>query len=217
MGVAFLGTARTPEAARAHEPPAAMLAPMIALAAGCVLIGLAPAAVLPPLARAAASWARLAPAALAGPAAEAGAGAARVSLVAAVLLAAAGAVLAVRRRRLATRPAAAPVETWSCGFVASTPRIQYTGSSFADLLLRRFSWTVPVHVEGLLPRGLFPAAASHRTHVPDPVLDEALVPAARAYGWLSGRARLLNVRRIQLQMLLVLATLVAALAWGFVW
>ena len=49
------------------------------------------------------------------------------------------------------------------------------------------------------------------------MLDQALVPAARAYGWISGRARLLNLRRVQLQMLLVLATLVAALTWGFVW
>ena len=34
---------------------------------------------------------------------------------------------------------------------------------------------------------------------------------------LAARARLLNIRRIQLQMLLVIATLLAALAWGFAW
>jgi len=217
VGVAFLGTPRTPAAAGAHEPPPAMLAPMAALAALCAAIGLAPFAVVPPLARAAAAWARLDPAALAGPAAQAAGSAARVSLVAAALLAVAAGAWAFRRRRLAARPPAAPVETWSCGFSAPTPRIQYTGSSFAELLLSRFSWTVPVQTEGAPPRGPFPAAAAYRTHVPDPVLDEALVPTARAYGWLAGRARLLNLRRIQLQMLLVLATLVAALAWGFVW
>jgi len=109
------------------------------------------------------------------------------------------------------------VETWSCGFSAPTPRIQYTGSSFAELLVARFRWAVPVRREGELPRGPFPATASFRTHVLDPVLDLALVPAALAYRWLSDRARRLNVRRIQLQMLLVLATLVAVLGWGFVW
>ena len=217
VGVAFLGTARTPEATRAHEPPAAMLVPMALLAAACVAIGLAPAAALPPLARAASDWSRLAPGLLAGPAAGAAASAARVTLAAAALLAVAGALWARRRRRRGARPAAAPVETWSCGFSAASPRVQYTGSSFAELLVARFSWTVPVHREGELPHGIFPGPSSHRTHVPDPVLDEALVPAARAWGWLSGRARLLNVRRVQLQMLLVLATLVATLTWGFVW
>ena len=136
---------------------------------------------------------------------------------AAALLAVAGVVWALRRRRLAARPAATAVDTWSCGFSATSPRVQYTGSSFAELLVERFSWIVTVHAEGEPPRGLFPAASSHRTHVPDPVLDQVLLPAARAWGWLSGRARLLNFRRVQLQMLLVLATLVAALTWGFVW
>jgi formate hydrogenlyase subunit 3/multisubunit Na+/H+ antiporter MnhD subunit len=217
VGVAFLGVARTPQAERAHEPPAQMLAPMAALAAACAAIGLAPGILVPPLARAAASWARLDPATLAAPAADAAASAARVSLVAAALLAIAAAAWVVRRRRLAARPAAAPVETWSCGFSAATPRIQYTGSSFAELLLRRFSWAVPIHAEGEAPGGLFPVVAAHRTHVPDPVLDQTLVPAARAYAWVAARAKLLNVRRIQLQMLLVLATLVAALTWGFLW
>jgi hypothetical protein len=140
-----------------------------------------------------------------------------VSVVALALLALAAGAWALRRRRLAARPAAPDVETWSCGFAAPTARIQYTGSSFAELLLGRLRWAVPLHVEADLPRGPFPGEASFRTHPADPVLDEALVPAARAYGWLSARARLLNLRRIQLQMLLVLATLVAVLGWGFVW
>jgi hypothetical protein len=53
--------------------------------------------------------------------------------------------------------------------------------------------------------------------VPDAVLELALDPAARAYRWLTTRARMLALRRIQFQMLLVLATLVAVLAWGFLW
>jgi formate hydrogenlyase subunit 3/multisubunit Na+/H+ antiporter MnhD subunit len=217
LGVAFLGTPRTPEAWHAHEPPPAMLAPMAALAAACAAIGLAPAALVPPLGRAAAAWSRLPAHLLAGPADDAGAGAARVSLVALALLALVAVAFAVRRRRLAARPAVRAVETWSCGFAAPTARIQYTGSSFAELLVGRFRWGVPVHREERLPEGPFPAPASFRSHALDPVLDLALVPAARAYGWITERARRLNVRRIQLQMLLVLATLVAVLGWGFVW
>ena len=217
VGVVFLGSARSAHAAHAHEAPGAMLAPMAALAAACAVIGLAPPAVLPPLARAAAAWSRLDPALLAPQAARAAAGAWRVSLVAAALLLLAAGLAALRRRRLAAAAPAPRVETWGCGFVAPTARMQYTGSSLAALLVRRFSWAI--FPRGAPPRleGPFPAAAAFRTEVPDTVLDLLLLPLARGYAWLATRARLLYLRRIQFQMLLVLMTLVAVLAWGFVW
>ncbi|ACL67120.1 NADH dehydrogenase (quinone) [Anaeromyxobacter dehalogenans 2CP-1] len=216
VGVVFLGSPRSHHADGAHEPPAAMLAPMALLAAACAAIGLFPAATTAPLARAAAAWARVDPALLAAPAARAAAGAARVSAVAAVLLVATLAVAAWRRRRLAGRIAPA-VQTWGCAFSAPTARMQYTGSSLAALLVARFSWAV--HPRRTEPRleGPFPAPAPFATTVPDTVLDLALLPAARAYGWIAERARLLYLRRIHFQMLLVLVTLLAVLAWGFAW
>jgi formate hydrogenlyase subunit 3/multisubunit Na+/H+ antiporter MnhD subunit len=218
VGVVFLGSPRTPQAERAHEAPTSMVAPMAVLAAVCVAIGLLPQAVVPALAGAAAAWSRLDPALLEGPAAAAAASASRVSLVALVLLAAAGALWLLRRRRLAASPPAPAVETWSCGFAAPTARIQYTGSSFAELLLERFSWVVRPHAPAPRLEGPFPAPASFHSAVPDPVLDRGLVPAAQAYGWLAAHARQLYLRRlIQFQMLLVLVTLVVVLAWGFVW
>jgi formate hydrogenlyase subunit 3/multisubunit Na+/H+ antiporter MnhD subunit len=216
VGVVFLGSPRSGHAREAHEPPAAMLAPMAALAALCVAIGLAPSATLPPLARAAAAWSRLDPALLADAAGSAGASAARVSLVAAALIVLAGAALVVRRRRLAAHPAAPPVETWGCGFAAPTARMQYTGSSFAELLLQRFNWAIFTRGGATPIEAPFPREASFHTEVPDTVLDLALVPAARGYAWLATRARLLYLSRIHVQMLLVLATLLAALAWSVV-
>jgi formate hydrogenlyase subunit 3/multisubunit Na+/H+ antiporter MnhD subunit len=217
VGVVFLGAPRTADAERAHEVPGAMLAPMAALAAACAAIGLAPAAVLPPLAEAAAAWSRLDPALLAPAAASAASGAARVSVVAGALLALAAAAWLVRRWRLAARPAAAPVETWGCGFSAPTARMQYTGASFAALLVRRFSWAI--FPRGAAPRieGPFPRHAAFHTEVPDTVLDLGILPVARAYAWLATGARLLYLRRIHVQMLLVVLTLLAALAWAFAW
>jgi hypothetical protein len=194
-----------------------MLAPMALLAALCVAIGLLPSAVLPPLGAAAAAWARVDPALLAGASARAASGAAGVGAVAAALLVLAAGVALLRRRRLAAHAAPSPVETWGCGFAAPTARMQYTGSSFAELLLRRFSWVVLVRAETTAPEGPFPPAGRFRTEVPDTVLDLVLAPVARAYAWVALRARLLYLRRIQFQMLLVLATLLAMLAWGFVW
>ncbi|HUL60374.1 MAG TPA: proton-conducting transporter membrane subunit, partial [Anaeromyxobacteraceae bacterium] len=217
VGVVFLGEPRTAAARGAHEAPRSMVAPMAILAAVCVAIGLAPGAVLAPLRNAAAAWARVDPALLEGATARAAAAAARVSLVAAVLLLAAGALLLLRRRRLAAHAAPAAVATWGCGFAAPTPRMQYTGSSFAALLVSRFGWVVRPRVHGAPPAGTFPSAAGFHADVPDTVLDLLLLPAARAYHWAAIQARLLYLRRIQFQILLILATLLAVLAWGFVW
>jgi formate hydrogenlyase subunit 3/multisubunit Na+/H+ antiporter MnhD subunit len=225
VGVVFLGVPRSAHARGAHEAPRTMLAPMAILAAACAAIGLAPAAVLPALVRAAQVWSRLDPGLLAGPAARASAGAWRVSVVAAALLLAAVGVALLRRRLGAPRAADALrqaqgerlVETWSCGFAAPTARMQYTGSSFAELLVRRFSWAIFPRASAPRLEGPFPAEAAFHTAVPDTVLDLALSPAARGFRSLATRAHLLYLRRIQFQVLLVLATLVAVLAWGFVW
>ena len=219
VGVVFLGSPRSAHAQRAHEAPAAMILPMAALAAVCVAIGLAPAALLPTLTRAAATWSRLGASALAAPAASALASAAWVSAVALALVVLAAAISLLRRGRLAAAPAPVPaaVETWGCGFSAPTARMQYTGSSFAELLVARFSWVITPRGKTRRAEGPFPAGAAFHTEIPDSVLDLALVPAARAYAWLTGQARLLSLRRIQFQMMLVLATLVAVLTWGFLW
>jgi hydrogenase-4 component B len=215
VGVVFLGAPRSAEAARAHEPPRAMLAPMAVLAALCAAIGVAPAALVPALARAAAAWARIDPAALAPAADHAASVAGWLSAGAAALLLLVGGMAALRRRRLAAHPAPAEVETWGCAFAAPTARMQYTGSSFADLLVRRFSWVVLPRERAEAPAGPFPGAASFHTEVPDTVLDLALLPVTRAYARVAFGARLLYLRRIHFQILLLLATLLAVLAWGF--
>ncbi|HEY6002192.1 MAG TPA: oxidoreductase, partial [Anaeromyxobacter sp.] len=165
-----------------------------------------------------AAWSRYDVRILAGPASRAARSASLVSLVALALLLAGGALWLLRRRRLAAAPAAPAVETWSCGFAQASARIQYTGSSFAELLLGSFSWAVRPRGGAPTLGGPFPAEAAFHSAVPDPVLDLALVPAARVLGELASRARVLYLRRlIHFQMLLVLVTLVAVLAWGFVW
>jgi formate hydrogenlyase subunit 3/multisubunit Na+/H+ antiporter MnhD subunit len=214
FGVVFLGAPRSAHATRAHEAPRAMRAPMAVLAVACAAIGLLPATLAAPLARVAGAWSRLPPARLLPEAARAGSGAWRISAVAAALLLCVAAIVAARRR-LGGADMPATVETWGCAFAAPTARMQYTGSSFADLLVRRFSWVVFLRERRPRLEGPFPGAAAFRTHVPDTVLDLVLDPAARGVQWLATRARLLYVTRVQLQILFVLATLVAVLAWGF--
>ncbi|HEX9578631.1 MAG TPA: proton-conducting transporter membrane subunit, partial [Myxococcales bacterium] len=164
-GIALLGNPRSEGAARAHDSPAGMLAPMLLLAGGCVALSLRPSLALRPVAAFAGQLfgAQVAAAveALAPSLASLGA----FSSATVLLLAALAAVLAARVRR----PAAAL--TWDCGYAAPTPRMQYTASSFAqfateDLLPPGLAPRASVQ----LPRGLFPAAAAWRTEDADPLL-----------------------------------------------
>lgn len=211
VGTVFLGEPRTADAARGHEPPPAMLGPMVVLAVACAVVGLVPAAWVPALARAAAGWAGLAPADLAGPASEAAEGGWRVSLVALLLLAAAGLLVLWRRRRLGAAQPTAP--TWGCGYPSPTARMQYTGSSFAELLVLRFRWVFFPHKRVEPPAGPFPRHAAFDSHMPDTVLDVAIVPALRSGSALADRLRARLGSRVQSKILLLLVGVVGLLLW----
>jgi formate hydrogenlyase subunit 3/multisubunit Na+/H+ antiporter MnhD subunit len=211
VGTTFLGQPRSAEAARGHEPPAAMLLPMAALALACAGIGLAPALWLPALTRAAAGWAGVPEPLLAGPAALATRAAWQVSLVALLLLAAAGLVALWRRRRLGAAQPSAP--TWGCGYAAPTPRMQYTGSSFAESLVLRFGWALFPRKRVEPPVGLFPRRAAFDSHVPDTVLDVAILPAIRATTPRADRLRARLGSRVQAKVLLLLVGVLSLLGW----
>jgi NADH:ubiquinone oxidoreductase subunit 5 (subunit L)/multisubunit Na+/H+ antiporter MnhA subunit len=215
QGAAFLGQARSPAAEGAHESPMTMLVPMGVLALACLAIGLASPLLLPALARGAATWAR-ADAALLAPLAD---GAARsawgISAGAAALLALTGA-LALLRRRLASAPAPR-AETWGCAYAAPTPRMAYSASSFARILVQGFGPALPAHVTLRPPQGIFPRSARFASEVPEAVLDLAIAPVVRAYAAATSRLRGLANGRIHVQALLVLAALVALLAWRLLW
>ena len=211
VGTVFLGHPRSPDAGHGHEPPGAMLAPMAILAAVCAVIGLAPAPWIPALARAAAEWSRLPLEALARPAAEASASGWKVSLVALLFLALAGGLAAWRRGRLAgPQPAAT---TWGCGYDAPTARMQYTGSSFAELLVLRFRWVFFPKKQVHPPAGPFPRHAAFDSHVPDTVLDVAIVPALRHGSALADRLRARVGSRVQSKVLMLLVGVVGLLLW----
>ena len=112
-----------------------------------------------------------------------------------------------------TRTAPAGVGTWDCGFAAPTARMQYTSSSFAEMLVGMFRWALrpSVHVDG--PRGLFPAKGHFTSHVPDTVLDRVLVPggrvATRGFHWL----RWVQRGSVHAYLLYILVTLVWLLVW----
>jgi NADH:ubiquinone oxidoreductase subunit 5 (subunit L)/multisubunit Na+/H+ antiporter MnhA subunit len=214
QGTVFLGHPRTPEAGRAHESPAPMLVPMAILAAACAAIGALPALLVAPLARGAAVFSRVSPADL-EPAARAAASSAQwVSGAALFLLAMLAGLWLVRRWAGA---GTVPSETWGCGYARPTPRMSYGASSFAQILTGGFRWALQPRIRFAPPRGVFPTGARFSTESREAVLDMALVPAVRGYVSLTSRLRRFVAGRLHLQALLVLATLVALLAWRHLW
>jgi hydrogenase-4 component B len=103
--------------------------------------------------------------------------------------------------------------TWGCGYVAPTSRIQYTSSSFAQMVVALFAWALRprIHKPQALP--LFPQKSDFHSVVQDPVLDEAVLPTFRFSAWLSARFRVLQQGNIQLYLLYIFIALIALLLW----
>jgi hydrogenase-4 component B len=206
FGIVFLGLPRTAAAAGAHEVPASMRAAMLPLGLACIAIGVAPRTLSPLLARVV-SVAASQP----GRAAELAALLRPVQL-SAIAIAVIGAA-AVAALGFATRQRV-PGPTWDCGYARPVPRMQYTASSFARSLVGLFGWVMLpiVHAPRRLP--LFPSTAAFESHVPDTVLDRALLPVLLRAQWVLAFARYVQSGRVQLYLLYLGATLVVLLAWS---
>jgi hydrogenase-4 component B len=211
FGAAFLGTARTADAAEAREVPARMRLAMAPLVLGCLAIGLLPTLFAPLLARAVQ---------LTAPHIEMPGALANLlrpvqtsALIITTLAVAAVALL------LATRRHAATAVTWDCGYAAPTARMQYTSSSLARGLVGVFAWAMPPVVHFWDRRrssslALFPTGAGFHSHVPDTVLDRALLPTLRGARWVIGFARYIQHGRMQLYILYLGVTLILLLSWS---
>jgi hydrogenase-4 component B len=182
-GAVFLGQARTSAPADAHESPVTMWGPMLALAACCALIGLAPALVSPMLDNVIASWWHGSDPAL--PSLGTVAPLKEISAMSVSLVV----LVSVLTIVLACRGAVSHrVGTWDCGYARPASRMQYTASSFAQMIVGMFGWVLRPHTHRPRIDGLFPAPTEMESHVNDAVLDRLLVPAAqvvaRWFSWL---------------------------------
>jgi hydrogenase-4 component B len=205
LGIAFVGTPRTPAAARAHDPGPGMLVPMAVLAAACVAIGLAPVATAPLLRAAIGAW---------DPVLESQTSLAALvplydlSLMGLVLMAGAALVAGFVLRRV---PARADRLTWDCGYARPTPRMQYVAESFSELLVGLFDWAVrPRRQRPELTR-LFPPRSHFASEVRDPVLGRIVEPLAAAVGRGLSPVRALQRGPIQLYLFYVFLIVVILL------
>jgi hydrogenase-4 component B len=209
-GAVFLGSPRTDHARLAHESGPTMITPMFVLVACCLVIGLAPPLVAPMLQQAVVAWSP----ALGGDATKLAdlvplgwVSAAAIALVVAIAAGWFGLRAILRRSEVGS------AVTWDCGYAAPSPTMQYTSSSFAEMLVKLFAWALRPKIHVQAPKGLFDHEGKFHSHVPDTVLDGAIEPSIRGFAWLLSRLRVLQAGSIQLYLVYIFIVLVVLLLW----
>jgi hydrogenase-4 component B len=142
FGITFLAIPRSPEAAHAHEAPLTMRIGMGMMTVACIALGLTPFLVVPVLGKVIAGLGGLQlalPTMTAGLSLNLSGGFTQISptLVAAgliIILVFTIAVLWGLRLNRSLRIS----DTWGCGRIGQTPRMEYTATSFAEPLRRVF-------------------------------------------------------------------------------
>lgn len=211
-GVVFLGSPRSSAVASAQEPPLTMRSAMAPLAVACVGIGVAPFLVARLLEHAVRTWGGESLSPVRAADIEAWVPLGWLTFLGLALILSIG-VLFLRFSRVWGRSTARSV-TWDCGYAAPTPRMQYTSSSFAKILVDQFSWVL--HPKGEQPqiRGFFPTTVKRHSWVEDRVLGEIIHPLAKALERLCARLRPLQQGKLQAYLLYVFIILGILLIWG---
>lgn len=210
LATVFLGTPRSGAGAKAHDPGASETGPMLFLALACITLGLLPQLLLPVLDRAIAAWA---PGCLpAGLTLAVLAPCGWISLLGSCLALVLVAIVLGSlwlRRRLADQS----VGTWSCGYAGSSPRLQYTGSSFGQTLTGLFSHALQPRTQLPAADRLFPGPAAFSCSTPDTVLDRLVLPVFRCADRYLPWLRFLQQGRIHFYLLYILIILFVLLLW----
>ena len=208
IGGVFQGEARHGHARHAHDPGRSMLLPLLILATLCVMIGILPVIVLPLLEPAVGTWSGVATvhlqAHLPGDWQRWLAGVAAGGLGVLVLW-----LIFARKSRTAPRAG-----TWDCGYARPTSRMQYTGTSFGQMIVDLFKWALFPRTLRVRLRHIFPHARPFTRTVPDGVLDRVLAPSLsalqRAILWVRG----LQQGSVQAYLVYVLLILIVLVLLG---
>ncbi|MDR3630866.1 MAG: proton-conducting transporter membrane subunit [Desulfocapsaceae bacterium] len=162
IGVAFLGEPRSDKAASASECGFAMTAPMVVMAAACVIIGIIPEPFINLVflsLRDIHGFSAVPPDVIAGLARNLG--------LAARLILALLALSLILQRICYLGKEVAKGPTWGCGFTRPTARMQYTGTSYAMSVADFFRPFVKVNTVYSGIKKIFPRGTTYTTRVDD--------------------------------------------------
>jgi NADH:ubiquinone oxidoreductase subunit 5 (subunit L)/multisubunit Na+/H+ antiporter MnhA subunit len=207
VGVSLLGQPRSEPAAHAHESPLGMVAPLALLAGACGGMALF-ARYLVPLLESVTAQVLGAPLDLA-PAARWLGGIAAISAAIWVAIGAGtGVLLFLLRSRRATD------DTWGCGYIAPTSRMQYTARSFAEILAEHLlPPPLRTRVATKAPRAIFAEPTRISSDATDPVTRSVYEPFFGTWASRFARLRWLQQGSLHVYLVYILAAVTSALAW----
>jgi hydrogenase-4 component B len=210
FGAVFLGTGRGESANHAHDPLISMVIPMAILSIGCICIGLFPMIATRWSDSAARLWASL-PEHTGSIITAAPLGWITVMGLAFLLLVG---IVVIILKTLIRAKVVSRVGTWDCGYARPTARIQYTGSSFGQMLVDLFAFVVWAKTDCPAICSLFPESARFKRIVPDTILDRLILPLFRIAGKYLPMLRILQQGQTHLYVLYILIIVIILLISG---
>jgi hydrogenase-4 component B len=210
LGTVFLGTARSESVEHARECPGSMLVPMAVLAAGCCCIGIFPVLIAGVLENATRLWAGSFGSAVS---LEAFAPLSRIGTSGLYLLVLTGLVLLILKIRLRSK-IDSKAGTWDCGYAEPSKRMQYTGSSLGDSIVKLFHFILWPRSQEPNVSGIFPHRAGFKRVVTDTVLDKLVLPLFRIGGHYLPMIRVFQRGQIHLYVLYILVIVIVLLVLG---
>lgn len=209
IGVALLGTPRSSRAEVATEASLHMTIPLFILGASSVAVALVPdffVGLLRPVAAQLLGNSTLA--------STAPTGLLQLGLLnrtlAFLLVAGVGVITLLQARNRPQRD-----DTWGCGYVAPTQRMQYGGRALAELFTSSIlPQALGPRVRARLPIGVFPTSAHVETLHADPVTRSVYEPFFESWANRFTRLRFMQQGILHAYVLYILITLLLALAWS---
>jgi hydrogenase-4 component B len=203
-GVCLLGTPRSEAAAQARESAPGMVLPMLALALFAIAMPFAAPLLVGALTPLVAELGVRAPAAAA--ARDVLIDLARVS---GALWAGIALVFLLVRRRVRKRR---ETETWGCGYLAPSPRMQYSGASFAEGIHRLLPAVLRARIHVPYRTELFPPPADLTVNADDPFTRAAYEPLLARLARRFGQVRWMQRGLLHLYILYVVIAVVVTIA-----
>jgi len=213
FGIVFLGEPRHTPALLGHEIGWGMRIPMMLLAFGCLAIGFFAPTVISAMAPVIGNVTGLLKIDIDTHLAVVTMPLQRVTALSCIFILILGFLIYLRRHLLSDRTPA-QCNTWDCGFVRPTARMQYTASSYAQPITTMFGFFLQTHRKIHTPEGLFPAKASMHTHTDDVFLQGLFLPLFRGIERILLPLHRLQQGRVQIYILYVAVTILALLIWN---
>lgn len=210
-GIIFLGAPRSDAAAYGHEATATMTGPMILLAAGCLVAGMAPVLLVKVVTPAVSFYGDLTAPAIAQVTSQIPL--VPLTIVNILLITLVLFIGTVYLRRLRSLPRSQGA-TWGCGYSEPTPRMQYTGTSFSEMVVNLLgAIAAPKRRRPVLASVIPPTGSRFDYTVSETVLDRILTPIFEWAGLAFSYLRKVQHGQLHIYVLYIFATLCVLMIW----